>query len=463
MLKSVKTLMAVSVMAFITACGGGGGGNVSGSGSSTLTSQFIDAPAAGLYYSSAPSGKTGITDSSGNFSYESGDTVSIFLGGAGGVKLGSFKPISGSQVFVPLLPNYLSISQLLIALDQSSSSAYMDFSKIASIPSVTITAINSFLANNSYNATVLSDARNAIQTANTGVTYKNTNFGSSDAASHLVTSSTTVITPAVSLLNNISLINSPFYLWSTTVGGSYSGERQSGFLFILNDSTELRYSSDDTFTKLVSVNKIKNNSITTASTGVTLIDTFSNTNQAVNCPISTTINSVATVNGGIGFTAMYYQNLNGSSNQCDNNKTEFISAYPLDTTFSITSLKGKTLSLEQSCGNVTNQIAISTDSSGNFSIAGNICSIRQQGYFNANNVRNVNNPTVANGTIADVSDFTSLIRFTPAGYNSVMREANAPTMLLSRSKDGAVYYFNISDGGSPGELAGGFLKFVSLQ
>jgi hypothetical protein len=36
-------------------------------------------------------------------------------------------------------------------------------------------------------------------------------------------------------------------------------------------------------------------------------------------------------------------------------------------------------------------------------------------------------------------------------------------MLLSRSVDGLVYYFNISDGNSPGQLAGGLLNFVSVQ
>lgn len=463
MSKSLKIFIAVNILALFAACGGGGGNGVFVSGPPTLTSQFVDAPTAGLFYSSAPSGKTGITDSSGNFEFVNGDTVSVFLGGAGGVKLGSFEPISGSQVFVPLLPNYLSVSQLLIALDQGSSSAHMDFSKIVSIPSATAVAISSFLKINSYNVTVLSDVRHAIQSANVGITYKNTNFGASDAASHLVTSSTTVTIPTASLLNNSSISNSPFYLWTTTVGGSFSGERQSGFLFITDDAVELNYSSDDSFTIAVPVNKINTNSITKSYAAVTLTDTFSTTSRTVNCAISTTINSVATVNGGIGFVAMYYQNLDSSSNQCDANKTQFISAYPLDMSFSIASLRGKTLSLEQSCGAATNQIAISTDSLDNFSISGTICSIQQQGYFNSNNVRNVVNPTVANGTAADVSDFTSLVRFTPAGYNSVMRASNAPTMLLSRSKDGAVYYFNISDGGSPGQLAGGFLGFVSLQ
>jgi hypothetical protein len=165
----------------------------------------------------------------------------------------------------------------------------------------------------------------------------------------------------------------------------------------------------------------------------------------------------------MGFSEMYYQNIDGSSTQCESNKTEFQTAYPLDTNFTAANLKGKTLKVAQICGSAINQISITSDASGKFSISGTICSIKQQNYFNAVNVRNVSNPTVANGTMADVSDFPSLVRLIPSDYNATMRAAFAPTMLLSRSVDGLVYYFNISDGNSPGQLAGGSLNLISLQ
>ncbi len=277
------------------------------------------------------------------------------------------------------------------------------------------------------------------------------------------TSNTNVTPPVTPFLNNTSLKNLPFFVWSEAVGGSYAGERQSVFAYLNNNNETVIFSGDDTYTKLTSLNRTQINSLQTSQTGVTVTDTFSQKSQSVPCSITTLINSVSTINGGIGFSEMYYQNIDGSSSQCESNKTEFHNLYPIDTNFTSSSLKGKTLKVAQICGSAINQISITTDASGNFSISGTICSIKQQNYFNAVNVRNVSNPTVANGTMADVSDFPNLVRLTPSGYNASMRAALAPTMLLSRSVDGLMYYFNLSDGGSPGQLAGGLLPLISLQ
>ena len=277
------------------------------------------------------------------------------------------------------------------------------------------------------------------------------------------TSSTNVTSPITPFLNNTSLSNLPFFIWSETVGGSYAGERQSVFAYLNSNKETVIFSGDDTYTKLTSLNRTQINSLRTSQTGLTVTDTFSQKSQSVPCTITTLINSVSTINGGMGFSEMYYQNIDGSSTQCESNKTEFQTAYPLDTNFTAANLKGKTLKVAQICGSAINQISITSDASGKFSISGTICSIKQQNYFNAVNVRNVSNPTVANGTMADVSDFPSLVRLIPSDYNATMRAAFAPTMLLSRSVDGLVYYFNISDGNSPGQLAGGSLNLISLQ
>ena len=275
--------------------------------------------------------------------------------------------------------------------------------------------------------------------------------------------SSTASAPVTTLLNNTPLTNSAFYVWSHTIGGQNAGERQSSFLYIKNNDLNFSYSGDDTFRKFTPLNRVQSSALNASQTGVAVTDTYTQQSQSFSCPMSTTLRSLENFNGGLGFTFMYYQNMDGSNTQCESNKTEFQTAYPLDTNFTTFHLKGKTLKVAQICGSVINQISITTDASGNFSISGAICSIKQQNYFNAVNARNVSNPTVANGTMVDVPDFSNLVRLTPEGYNPTMRAAYAPSMLLSRSVDGLVYYFNISDGGSPGQLAGGLLNLISLQ
>lgn len=274
---------------------------------------------------------------------------------------------------------------------------------------------------------------------------------------------TTASPPITTLLNNTPLVNSSFYVWSHTVGGQNAGERQSSFLFIKNNELNLSYAGDDTYRKFTPLNRVQTSALNASQTGVTLTDTFTQQSQSFTCPMSTTLTSLANFNGGMGFTFMYYQNMDGSNTQCESNKTELQTAYPLDESFTASNLKGKTLKLAQICGNTINQISITTDAGGNFAISGTICSIKQQNYYSAINARNVTNPTVANGDIEDVPDFPSLVRLKPTGYNATMRTTYAPTMLLSRSVDGLVYYFNISDGSSPGQLAGGLLNLISLQ
>lgn len=51
--------------------------------------QFIDAAVEGLYYETQPSGKSGFTDAEGRYDYEEGDTVSFFLGGKNGLRIGN--------------------------------------------------------------------------------------------------------------------------------------------------------------------------------------------------------------------------------------------------------------------------------------------------------------------------------------------------------------------------------------
>ncbi len=83
---------------FIVACGGGGGGGGSSGGDSSSTptnnGMFIDSAVKGLTYSTST--QSGQTNSSGTFSYKSGETVSFYIGN---ILIGS---ASGQSVITPI-------------------------------------------------------------------------------------------------------------------------------------------------------------------------------------------------------------------------------------------------------------------------------------------------------------------------------------------------------------------------
>lgn len=75
---TLGTLFAMS--AILTSCGGSTDG---GNPPSTFdnTGIFLDSAVEGLYYSATPSGRTGVTDSLGQFNYITGDTITFTVGG----------------------------------------------------------------------------------------------------------------------------------------------------------------------------------------------------------------------------------------------------------------------------------------------------------------------------------------------------------------------------------------------
>ena len=90
-------VLAATALAIVAGCGGGsggggGGGSGSGGGSGTgtgggagpaaepRTGILTDSEVAGVTYVSTPSGKTGVTDASGSYDYDVGDTVRFTLG-----------------------------------------------------------------------------------------------------------------------------------------------------------------------------------------------------------------------------------------------------------------------------------------------------------------------------------------------------------------------------------------------
>ena len=75
--------------------GGGGGG---GTGGGSLSGTFIDAATANLDFST-PTVTGMVTDASGGFSYNSGETVSFFIGSPNGIPLGS---APGADIITPV-------------------------------------------------------------------------------------------------------------------------------------------------------------------------------------------------------------------------------------------------------------------------------------------------------------------------------------------------------------------------
>lgn len=160
LMKNLGLITASLAAAGLIACGGGGG-------SSDITSQFIDSPVQGLYYSST-SGKTGTTDAGGNFTVKSGDTVTFKIGGKDGLEIGSATPAKDAPVLVTDLPGGMQVAQILQSLDLGGdSSTKLDLSQITSLPAATVSALSDHIksGNLTDGQTILATAQAAIKAA----------------------------------------------------------------------------------------------------------------------------------------------------------------------------------------------------------------------------------------------------------------------------------------------------------
>lgn len=104
----------------LAACGGGGDGGGTPPVAAPLAGVFIDSPVAGLGYSAAPSGLSGVTNASGQLNYQPGDQITFNLGGR---TVGNTVPgapvITALQVFGANSiadARVLNLSQLLLTL-----------------------------------------------------------------------------------------------------------------------------------------------------------------------------------------------------------------------------------------------------------------------------------------------------------------------------------------------------------
>ena len=104
----IPSLILVTAVGVLTACGGGGGSTTA----ELSTSQFIDSPVKGLYYVTA-SGVTGTTDAAGTFQFKDGDSVTFKVGGADGLEIAATTPTNGSPTLVTELAGGQQIAQIL--------------------------------------------------------------------------------------------------------------------------------------------------------------------------------------------------------------------------------------------------------------------------------------------------------------------------------------------------------------
>ncbi|MGF1718606.1 hypothetical protein L4D20_01015 [Vibrio kyushuensis] len=87
--KTAISMSIITVLALV-GCGGSSSSDGGSGGEDVIATQgtFIDAAVEGLYYVSQPSGKKGFTDAEGIYEFETGDSITFFLGGENGLRIG---------------------------------------------------------------------------------------------------------------------------------------------------------------------------------------------------------------------------------------------------------------------------------------------------------------------------------------------------------------------------------------
>ena len=221
----------LSTLLFIN-CGGGGGGGIT-----SFTGQYIDAPVKGLSYTATPSGLTGTTDSSGNFAFQAGDTVTFSIVTPGGnVSAGSVAPATPSSattsvpVSVMALSGGTQIAQTLQSLGGVGSSIDVSANNanVAAISSsALVTQINNFVSSAGSTAqppAITVSATTAFQNAMTSISAIQT--PTTQTISNIITGSTVFHTgPMTSATINGSADTSLKYLNSAI--GYFSSDNKS--------------------------------------------------------------------------------------------------------------------------------------------------------------------------------------------------------------------------------------------
>ncbi len=125
-MRFIKVIFPIAVSVALVACGGGGGSDSdSDEGAADLLNKkqqgyFIDSGVDGLNYTSSPSGLSGVTSNGGRFDYESGDTVTFYIGNlqlGGAAAAGVITPMGLADTNDPADSKAINISRLLQTLD----------------------------------------------------------------------------------------------------------------------------------------------------------------------------------------------------------------------------------------------------------------------------------------------------------------------------------------------------------
>lgn len=157
-LTSLRLSLLVFVLLGIYGCGGSGGDGDAAvatvpatttptASAATITSYLVDGPVGGVNYACTPSGRSGVTLSTGAFTCLAGDTAAFSLKvGSSTIAFGSVAVSSTSGVSVPVsvLPNGLQVASILVALNQGTTTN-IDVSGLT-IPATTVADINSYIS-----------------------------------------------------------------------------------------------------------------------------------------------------------------------------------------------------------------------------------------------------------------------------------------------------------------------------
>ncbi|GAK85459.1 hypothetical protein JCM19238_3042 [Vibrio ponticus] len=92
------SLLAVSVAMVLAGCGSD---DSSSANSAQQTGQFIDAKVKGLYFEAQPSGLSGWTNENGEYQSKANDTITFYLGGKDGLKIGASSERGANGIITP--------------------------------------------------------------------------------------------------------------------------------------------------------------------------------------------------------------------------------------------------------------------------------------------------------------------------------------------------------------------------
>lgn len=146
----LKTSLLAAAVSLLAACGGGDGGSGAGGATGSAVGTLTDSPVAGVSYRTS-SGITGLTDASGHFRYNPGDTVTFKIGE---LTLGAVTASGSNATITPLQIAQAAggsdavqanrVSNLLVLLQSLDSDG--DASNGITIPAAAGTALNTATA-----------------------------------------------------------------------------------------------------------------------------------------------------------------------------------------------------------------------------------------------------------------------------------------------------------------------------